>query len=230
MSAAGQWFVARVSSLRDQLMAWILNHIPFDWVLQRVVRWLAFMASAEQIRSLIALCRGAAPIAEGALQGAQLRETYARACLVGECSIKLQAEVEEATRFLDSATEQALQQLFSQLDANRDGKVSFAEALAAWDTATKPALGDGSGGDASRAVAALDPTAVALLSAMRRAEESMRELDKLKYSVSLAVEGAVAAVDEDGDGKISLDEVVQAPARVAGWLSVWKTLVERGKL
>ena len=40
----------------------------------------------------------------------------------------------------------------------------------------------------------------------------------------------LSAVDEDGNGQISLEEAVGAPARVASWLGVWRDLWERGKL
>ena len=76
----------------------------------------------------------------------------------------------------------------------------------------------------------LDPTTVALLQAMRKAKESKQQLDRLKYSATLLVDGAIAAVDQDGDGQISIEEAVQAPARVASWLTIWKDLLDRGKL
>lgn len=173
---------------------------------------------------MFAACEGAAPIAEGALQAAELRETYARACAQGSCTLQLQTEFDEATKFLEDATEEALAQLFEKLDANSDGKVSFSEALIAWRVASEQEPG------AEGGVPQLDPTTVALLQAMRQAKESKQQLDKLKYSATLLVDGAIAAVDQDGDGQISIEEAVQAPARVASWLTLWKDLLDRGKL
>ena len=36
--------------------------------------------------------------------------------------------------------------------------------------------------------------------------------------------------DADGDGKISVEEALLAPRRVAGWLVTWRELFVRGKL
>ena len=73
-------------------------------------------------------------------------------------------------------------------------------------------------------------TVTTLLAAMRRAQTSVEALEKVTYGVSLAVDGAVAAVDADGDGEISLEEAVQAPKRIADWLGVWRDLVVKDKL
>lgn len=73
-------------------------------------------------------------------------------------------------------------------------------------------------------------TVATLLEAMRRAQSTAAELERVKYGVSLAVEGAIAAVDEDGDGTVSLREAVQAPGRIADWLRVWQDLVKKGRL
>ena len=81
-----------------------LGLIPIDWIVRRCVQWLAFDASAQQCEYVIALCEGAAPIAQSAKQAATLRELYARACADGVCTPELQAEALEVRRFLESAT------------------------------------------------------------------------------------------------------------------------------
>ena len=68
------------------------------------------------------------------------------------------------------------------------------------------------------------------IEAMRRARTLQEELERAKVGLALAVDGAIAAVDQDGDGQISVEEALQAPSRVVGWLGVWREIVARGKL
>ena len=111
LSTALRALAVWLAVFRDRFALWIADLIPFDWIVRRAVRWLAFSASAEQIRFLKEVCQGAAPIAEGALQAAELRETYARAREQGVYTPQLQAEVVDASKFLEDATEQALAQM-----------------------------------------------------------------------------------------------------------------------
>ena len=207
-----------------------LGLIPIDWIIRRCVQWLAFDASAKQCEYVIALCEGAAPIAQSAKQAATLRELYARACADGVCTPELQAEALEVRRFIESATEQALAGMIGALDEDGDGRVTLAEALATWK-AVAAAVGASSDASAKQMAAKqMAVPAVTLLEAMRRAKSTIDELERLKFGVELAVEGAVAAVDADGDGKLTVEEVVMAPGRIAAWFGVWRDLIARGKL
>jgi len=150
---------------------------------------------------------------------------YARACADGVCTPELQAEALEVRRFIESATEQALAGMIGALDEDGDGRVTLAEALATWKAV---AAAVGASSDASAKQMAVP--AVTLLEAMRRAKSTIDELERLKFGVELAVEGAVAAVDADGDGKLTVEEVVMAPGRIAAWFGVWRDLIARGKL
>ena len=149
---------------------------------------------------------------------------YARACAEGVCTPALQAEVVDVARAMETGTELALRRLLDELDANRDGRVSLAEALAAWETTT--------GADDEGGLRAVDEgsTMATLLRAASRAERAAAELERLSSAASLAVEGAVAAIDEDGDGKISVAEMVTSPKRIAEWLGVWSGLAKDGKV
>lgn len=197
--------------------------IPVSWLLRKLLRWMAFRASVEQINYICALCAGAIPIAQSALEAARLREVYARACDEGACTPALQRQVDDVTAFVEDATAQALSSLLAAMDANGDGKVSLAEVRDAWQAQSDAEERAGaSAGDAA--------TVASLLEAMNRVQGTVADLDRLQYSINLAVEGAVAAIDEDGDGKITLQEAVQAPRRIADWMGVWRELLERGKL
>lgn len=196
--------------------------VPINWLVRRVVRWLAFSATAVQLRYVIDLCEATVPIAQSALQAARLREVYERACDEGACSPELQQDVAEVTRFLEGTTERALQTTLGQMDADGDGRVSLAECLAAWEAVE--------GTDRALASPPAAASVGAMLEAIRRAQATIEELERLKYGVSLAMEGAVAAVDADGDGRVSIDEMAQAPGRIAGWMGLWSDLLRRGKL
>lgn len=197
--------------------------IPVDWAVRLVVRWVAFGASAEQLRYIVGICEGGLPIAKSALQAALLREVYSRACDEDVCTPELQAEVAEVTRFLETATERAMAAFFGALDVDGDGKVTLDELVFTWNIAVHGLDSDDVGKNGA-------VPAATLLEAMRRAQSTMAELERLQYGVSLAVDGAVAAVDADGDGRVSLQEVVQAPGRIAAWMTVWRDLMVRGKL
>jgi hypothetical protein len=143
---------------------------------------------------------------------------------------ELQAEALEVRRFIESATEQALAGMIGALDEDGDGRVTLAEALATWK-AVAAAVGASSDASAKQMAAKqMAVPAVTLLEAMRRAKSTIDELERLKFGVELAVEGAVAAVDADGDGKLTVEEVVMAPGRIAAWFGVWRDLIARGKL
>ena len=210
----------------NRLVAWIQNAIPVGWAVRRCVRWFTFNASAQQLRDLIGLCTAAAPIASAALEAAELREVYARAVKQGACTPSLQKEVEELTRFVENATEKSLATVFATLDADKDGKLSMGEALAGMQAVER---GLAPGGAATTPAARQEAVAT-LLEAMSRARMVAGDLEKTAFAVSVAVEGAVAAVDEDGDGQISLEEAIRAPKRIASWLVVWRDLQQRGKL
>ena len=120
--------------------------------------------------------------------------------------------------------------MLGALDEDGDGRVTLAEALATWKAV---AAAGGACSDASAkqmAAKQMAAPAVTLLEAMRRAKSTIDELERLKFGVELAVEGAVAAVDADGDGKLTVEEVVMAPGRIAAWFGVWRDLISRGKL
>jgi len=208
----------------QRLKQWIWGVIPIDWLVRRAVRWLAFGASKEQLAYILMLCEGVAPIAQSALQAARLREVYERACDEGACTPALQDDVDKVRSFLESATQQALDATFTAMDADGDGRVTLAEALSTWEAVVEEGQRDG------ERTAAVAMPAATLLEAMRRAQTVIEEMERLKYGVSLAVEGAVAAVDADGDGKVSFDEAMQAPGRIASWMGVWRELIARGKV
>eukprot|EP00900_Chrysochromulina_parva_P002653 jgi/Chrpa1/12389/Chrysochromulina_OHIO_Genome00017378-RA len=120
--------------------------------------------------------------------------------------------------------------MIGALDEDGDGRVTLAEALATWK-AVAAAVGASSDASAKQMAAKqMAVPAVTLLEAMRRAKSTIDELERLKFGVELAVEGAVAAVDADGDGKLTVEEVVMAPGRIAAWFGVWRDLIARGKL
>ena len=113
---------------------------------------------------------------------------------------------------------------FGAMDADGDRTVTLKEALDAVS---------GSGGSAivpGAMAVGVETTPAALFEAMRRAQELQDELERFRYGVELAMEGAVAAVDEDGDGKVSVREALSAPGRIASWLGVWREMMARGKL
>ena len=210
-------------SLSSRVLSWLLGLLPVGWIFRTTVRWLAFGASSQQLQYVINICEaGAVPIARSALQAASLREVYARACDEGACTPELQEEIDETGRFLEAATEEALAVLFDRLDANHDGTVSLREALDAMKGGPQATGNDG--------LVPLVATPATLIEAMRRARTLQEELERAKVGLALAVDGAIAAVDQDGDGQISVEEALQAPSRVVGWLGVWREIVARGKL
>lgn len=226
MASFGSGLVAGYRALTSRVTTWLLERIPVSFFVRSALRWLAFSATAHQLQIVIGFCAGALPIAESAVQAAELRELYTQACTEELCSPELQEQVNATTAFVEDATENALAALIASLDANADGKVSLAELRDAWVCARQPE------GESIARAAPSTPTATAasVLEAMRRTKQTVAELERLRYSVTLAVEGAVAAVDEDGDGTITLEEAVGAPQRIASWLEVWRELLERGKL
>lgn len=215
--------LARCRALSNRLVVWILSLIPINFLIRSCLRWLAFDASKRQLQDIMCLCEALLPIARSASQAAQLREVYAIACEQNVCTPELQAEVIEVTKFMRSTTELALSAFFRALDADGDGKVSLAEALAAWQ-ATEARDVSAEGGSA------MAPSAATMLEAMRRAQSAIDELEQLKFSASLALEGAIASVDADGDGQVSLQEALQAPGRIGAWLGTWRRLMNSGKV
>ena len=209
---------ALVSRLIGAVLSFVFGWVKIDWVIRRGLRWVVFDASAKQLRELVGTCEGAAPLARAALQGAELRELYRRACREGAVTPALRQEVEDTERFLEAATEAALAACLRAMDADGDGRVSLAEVSAFLDAGRTAGEGADSAGEK------------ALVAAMQRARTIAAELERLKVGVTTAVDGAIAAVDADGDGKISVEEALLAPRRVAGWLVTWRELFVRGKL
>ena len=198
--------------------------IPVNWIVRFVLRWLAFHATATQLSYVITLCNGVIPIAQSATQAVRLREIYSRACAEGACTPALQEDVGRVRSFLDTATQQALDSFLRAMDSDGDGTVTLAEALTTWEAIQPDDTSDQTDPDEA------EPPAATLLEAVRRAQNTIDELERLRYGVELAFEGAVAAVDADGDGKVSFEEAVTAPGRIASWMKVWQGLVSRGKL
>ena len=209
--------VARVFAIASRL-------VPIDWFVRRFVRWLAFGASPQQLQYVMNVCSGTVPIAQSALAAAEMREAYQQACHEDACSPELQAEIIAATGYLETATEEMLQAMLQALDADGDGKLSLAEVVAAWQA------GQGREPNSRLGRATVAPTTATLIDALRAVQGVSEKLERLGNVAGVAVDGAISAVDEDGDGKLSIEEVIQAPGRVAAWLGVWKEMLVKGKL
>lgn len=211
-------------------MCALLERVPINWAARFVIRWVAFSASKEQLDSTLTICRDTVlPVTAAAIAMAELREEIDELCATGEeaCSTQSVLSLQAAVASVEEAMEDAIAELFRELDVDGDGRVTLAEAMAA-------VSGTGELSRTREDDGSLRPVA-AVFEAARAAQAVLDDLAKVEREVEAAVGGASAAVaeavhgvgaavdeatsaiDADGDGRVSLAEAMAAPAAVARW-------------
>ena len=206
------WNIYRLwSRAISQLLAWVCSKLPLDLLIKRLVRWLAFGASRQRLKRIIWLCQETVlPIASGALALAELREAMEEACESNDCAPEVREQLEETVRVVAGSVEEALDKVFLELDSDGDGVLTLEEAASVLrgQPNRKKTLG----------------TVAVVLEASNRASEALKATEALKDGIGAAVDeavavvdGAIDAIDEDGDGVISVQEALAAPSNVAQW-------------
>ena len=119
-----------------------------------------------------------------------------------------------------------LEAICADMDMTGDGKVSLEEAIIYLQSRQEDTLRRGDGGSGAGASTALSSSAIGAVLAQvqqgRQLIEDSSRLGEALFDDFCKVErawrdSALGALDEDGDGKVSIEEAMKAPAKWWRW-------------
>ena len=128
---------------------WIARRLRFDVIVRRVLKWVAFRMSRQDLQNII-------QISTVALAMVELRESAREAMENGlsACEPRTRAQLEQSVKDIETELDTMLERMCADMDINGDGKVSLEEAIIYLQTRKEDNVrrGDGSGISASSAL------------------------------------------------------------------------------
>ena len=190
-----------------------LGRLRLDTLVVKLLRWLTFRATKAQLSAVMQVCAGALALVE-------LREQVDEVCANGSCAVEVRDALEASVVAVEAELEKALVAAFDQIDEDGDGIVTLAEAVTfirgeSTLGASAPVgedAGDGETGLERRAMRAAEGAAARspLIAVLAAVHDGQMQLGAARRTI----DSAFAAVDADGDGNISFEELARAPERL----------------
>lgn len=208
-AATPSWPPSLLVTVADRIVAWltsivwaVIGALPLTRVVPGILRFIANHATQRQLSFCLRLLRDTiVPVFTCALGVAELREETRIACEEEICAPEVRAALDGGMEAATAALEATIDTVLLELDINQDGVVTLREAASA--------LSEPASIQQQQIRTALE----AVAHAQHAAAEARIALEAAT-SVATAIAGEVP-VDEDGDGKVSLQEAASWPARIA---------------
>ena len=187
----------RIALAQRRLLWWMIRLLPLNSIIRAGLRWYAFSASRAELAAAVGLMRDALiPVCTGALAVAELREELLLCSADGSCPLEVKDALDEGIEAVERELSVALEAALADFDADGDGVVTLAEI--------------------QESLSGSKPAQRRLASVLGAATQARQQL----LTAQTLVDDTRRVLDEDGDGVITLAEVVNAPRRLLlGWLN-----------